>query len=99
MTQRPMLSALLALGVLAACSTPQVALDQANNGVSLTQQLQAELARFKLNSKLSAERRLALVRLQELNSLDTLKPRELFAYLDAQSGQTGSASGAALLRH
>lgn len=44
--------------VLAACSTPQVALDQANHTVKLTEQLRTEVSRYRKNLSSSAERRI-----------------------------------------
>jgi len=58
MRLRSSIAPTLTMLALLACSTPQVALDQANNGVRLTQNLQTELTRYQRNVKLSAERRL-----------------------------------------
>jgi hypothetical protein len=93
------LGALCAAILAVACSTPQVALDHANNGVRLTQLMQAELTRYSQNSKLAADRRLATVQQQEASTLDTERVRALGDYLDAQSGRADdSVASARILR-
>lgn len=84
---------------LAACSTPQIALDQANNGVRLTQQLQQELLRYRQHAAASAERRLGAVQLQEENGLIAARTRAFEDYLNTRSGQgPGAATSARMIR-
>lgn len=96
---RPTLATLSAAALLASCATPQIALDQANNGVALTRQLQVELQRYKVNAGLAAERRLEVVRRQETQSVRSTQRQSTFDYLNAQTGfEDGSPSSAAVLR-
>lgn len=85
---------LVLLSTLFGCATPEVALEQANNGVSLAQSLQTELVRYKVNAKLSAERRLTTLQQQKAAELTSSRNDDLLAYLKAQSGAAdpGSAS-------
>lgn len=65
-----LVAAALALATLSACSTPQAALDQANNGAALTASLQQELREFR-----AAQARVAEERIRSLRSLQTMMAR------------------------
>jgi len=73
---------------LLACSTPQVALDQANNGVRLTQNLQTELTRYQRNVKLSAERRLKSIERLEVGAGEITRDNAYATYIATKSGKT-----------
>jgi hypothetical protein len=98
MTHRLILGALGAIGILTACSTPQVALDQASNGVALAQQMQTEVARYRQAVTLAAARRLATVQGQEETTQNTLTQRALADQLDTRSGNTQASESEVLLR-
>jgi hypothetical protein len=79
---------LVAMLLGAACSTPQIAMDHANNGVRLTQQLQDELARYSQSAKLAAERRMAVMQRMEGSALENDRDRAMDDYLDQTSGRS-----------
>lgn len=92
-------TATLTVALFAACSTPQIAMDQANNGVKLTQQLQQEIERYQRHTKASAERRLEVVRVQEANALQRARITGFASFIDAKTGRDApSASSAGLIR-
>lgn len=72
--------------ILCACSTPQVALDQANHGVRLIQNLQTELVRYQDSVKLSAQRRLRSIEAQDDVTADSARKQQFDAYVDAKAG-------------
>jgi hypothetical protein len=78
-------AAIVALLACAACTTPQVALDHANNGVKLTQQLQNELSRYNESAQAAAERRIAVIRRLEENALENDRGRAFDDFLDQSS--------------
>lgn len=78
----------LAALVLASCTTPPQALDQANNGVRLTKNLQTELARYQRNSKLSAQRRLHSIQALETGAGEISRDHEYDTYLAVKGGKT-----------
>ncbi|MEJ8839331.1 hypothetical protein [Ramlibacter sp. AN1133] len=82
-----LLAACAAAATLAACSTPQVALDQANNGVGLTQNLQDELALYARNAKLSAGRRLSSVATQDAATVRMVRDNDYETYLSTKAGK------------
>lgn len=85
----------LAVALLAACSTPQIAMDQANNGVKLTQQLQQEIERYQRHTKASAERRLEVVRAQEANALQRARITGFATFIKSKSDIDAPAASSA----
>lgn len=77
---------LAVLVILSGCSTPQVALDQANNGVSLIQKLQNELQRYKTSSKLSSERRLGIIDQLDTSTSNTALIHSMEQYRLSKAG-------------
>ena len=82
-----LVAAILVAG-LPACTTPQVALDQADNTVRLLQNLQTELTRYQRNVKLSAQRRLKSVEQLDTGTYEIALDQKLSVFLDTQSGVT-----------
>lgn len=80
--------ALAAAGILQGCSTPQAAMDQANNTVQLVQSLQNEMTRYQTTVKLSAERRLASVQQTDVGALEIAREQQFDSYLTAKSGMS-----------
>lgn len=76
---------ILVLG-LSACATPDVALDQANHGVRLIQNLQTELVRYKSNVKISAERRLAAIQRADEENASLVVNQKMETYLAGKAG-------------
>lgn len=97
--KRALLAGVLLPLLLAGCSTPQVALDQAQNGAALVQQLEAELSRYAKLSALAAQRRLKSIESQEAANLESAGTLEMSDFLDerAQRAQEAAAN-AALIR-
>lgn len=92
----------LALGaacVCLGCTTPQIAMDQANNGVRLTQGLQEELARYDTFMKASAERRIAAIQRIEEGAIRNIRERAMDDYLDQSSGRSTTWMASAQRMH
>jgi hypothetical protein len=92
------LATCVAAAALAACSTPQVALDQANNGVGLIQDLQSEMARYVRNAKLSTERRLDSVAVQDAATVRMVRDSDYETYLAMKAGKDSQAAAQARIR-
>ena len=91
------MAAILVAG-LTACTTPQVALDQADNTVRLLQNLQNELTRYQGNVKLSAQRRLKSVERLDTGTSEIALDLKFSAYLDTESGVTSELAARERIR-
>lgn len=87
MTSIKRLAPAVCIVLCTACTTPQIALDHANNGAQLTQHLQSELLRYKEASKLASERRIAAVQEQQENALRNARTRAFDDYLDTTANR------------
>lgn len=72
--------------LMSACTTPQVAMDQAANTVSLIQNLQAELTRYRSNAQRSTDRRLVSIQQADLGTLEIDREHQWDNYLYRESG-------------
>jgi hypothetical protein len=93
-----LLAAVLTLGTLGGCATPQATLDQANNGAALTASLQQELREFR-----AAQARVAEERIRSLRSLQMMMARyEVASAFDQRvmeaAGNNDASSAMASLR-
>ena len=86
MKHRLLAAQLLGACLVTACSTPQVALDQANHGVRLIENLQTELVRYKAGVKLSADRRLSSIQRDETDTSSLVVSQQMDAYLLSKAG-------------
>ena len=82
----------------AGCGTPQVALDQANNTVTLIQNLQTELTNYKQNTQRSSDRRLKSTQQSDIGTFALAREHQWGTYLYRESGLTGELAARARLR-
>lgn len=94
----PLGLALLSTILVAACSTPQPALDQANNGVALTMALQSELANLRAVQARIAEQRMESIRRQRELLLTYQSDAAFGERVSTAAGKTAQAKLAADLR-
>ena len=83
--------------ILAACGTPQVALDQAQHGVALIEGLTKELTRYDRNTKLAEARRLAAIKDNKASVSLNASQTQLTSGLMTDAGMTGPLATEALL--
>lgn len=81
------LAPLIVLALLVvACTTPKIAMDQATNTVSLIQNLQTELTKYRANAQRSAERRLNSTKQADVGTLEAALNHQWGDYLYRESG-------------
>jgi hypothetical protein len=94
--KRLFLSLLFAAAV-AACATPQQALDQANHGVKLTEDLRNELTRYQRNTEIAEKRRSKVIQEDEAYIATVSATGSLTDFLRAKSGMSDRLAAEALL--
>ena len=84
--------------VLASCSTPQVALEQANNSVRLIQNLQTELSTYQANVKLLAQRRMTSIERLYATTSNLVRSQQFDVYLSGKAGLSSELEARERLR-
>lgn len=84
--------------LLAACTTPQAALDQANHGVKLTEDLRIELARYQRNTEIAGKRRIKVIERDEAYISTVSANGALTDFLRGKSGMSDRLAAENLLR-
>jgi hypothetical protein len=94
-----LLASVAIAALVVACTTPQPALDQANHGVKLAENLRAELVRYQRNVEIAGKRRIKVIEEDEAYIGLVSANGALTDFLRTQSGMSSELAGETLLRN